>query len=128
MFEVNRIAILVAVVAAFVFSAIYYSLLSKQLQAARGKGAKAPAMTFSTVLIEVVRTFITALFMAYALVNVRGPVEAAVMVFWLWLAFPVVLLTGSVIHEGTSVKLAIIHAFDWLVKLSIFGAIFVLWR
>ena len=128
MFEVNRIAILVAVVAAFVFSAIYYSLLSKQVQAARGKDAKTPAMTFNTVLIEIVRTFVTALFMAYALVNVRGITEAAVMVFWLWLAFPVVLLTGSVIHEGTSIKLAIIHALDWLVKLSIFGAIFVLWR
>lgn len=128
MFEVNRIAILVAVVVAFAFSAIYYSLLSKQLQAARGKGAKAPAMTFNTVLIEIVRTFITALFMAYALVNVRGVAEAAVMVFWLWLAFPVVLITGTVIHEGTSIKLAVIHAFDWLVKMSIFGAIFVLWR
>lgn len=128
MFEVNRIAILVAVVAAFIFSAIYYSVLSKQLQSARGKGAKTSAMTFNTVLIEIIRTFVTALFMAYALVNVRGPLEAAVMVFWLWLAFPVVLLTGSVIHEGTSIKLAVIHAFDWLVKLSIFGAIFVLWR
>lgn len=128
MFEVNRIAILVAVVVAFILSSVYYALLSKQLQAARGKSAKTPAMTFNTILIEIIRTFVTALFMAYALVNVRGPLEAAVMVFWLWLAFPVVLLTGSVIHEGASMKVAFIHAFDWLVKLSIFGAIFVLWR
>lgn len=128
MYEINRLAILVAVVFAFAFSAIYYSVLAKQVQKARGKGAKTPPMTFNTILIEVVRTFVTALFMAYALVNVRGPVEAMVMVFWLWLAFPVVLLIGSVIHEGTSKKLAVIHAVDWLVKLSLFGAIFVLWR
>ena len=33
------------------------------------------------------------------------------------IAFPVVLLTGSVVHEKVPWRLAAIHAGDWLVKL-----------
>lgn len=36
----------------------------------------------------------------------------------LWVAFPIVLLAGSVIWEDVPTKLAAIHAGDWLVKLS----------
>jgi hypothetical protein len=45
-----------------------------------------------------------------------------------WIAFPVVLLTGSVIHENVPWKLAAIHAGDWLVKLVVVTVIVSLWR
>ena len=45
-----------------------------------------------------------------------------------WIAFPVVLLTGSVIHENVPWKLAAIHAGDWWVKLVVVSVIVSLWR
>ncbi len=43
--------------------------------------------------------------------------SAARLGLGLWGAFPVVLLTGSVVHEKVPWQLAAIHAGDWLVKL-----------
>lgn len=44
-----------------------------------------------------------------------------------WVAFPVVLLVGSVIWEDVPAKLAAIHAGDWLVKLLAVTAIVAIW-
>jgi hypothetical protein len=41
----------------------------------------------------------------------------------LWVAFPVVLLTGSVVHEKVPWQLAAIHSGDWLVKLPLIAGI-----
>src|SRR3712207_7737126 len=43
--------------------------------------------------------------------------SAARLGLGLWGAFPVVLLTGSVVHEKVPWQLAAIHAGDWLLKL-----------
>jgi hypothetical protein len=132
MLHINYLAIAVATLGAFIFSAIYYTLLNKQVQAARaaksGRQEKTPGMTPNKMIIEIVRTFIVGLVMAYAVINARNLADAALVVFWLWLAFPVVLLVGSVIHENFPVKLAVIHAFDWFVKLSLFAVVLTLWR
>lgn len=45
----------------------------------------------------------------------------------LWGAFPVVLLSGSVVHEKVPWQLAAIHAGDWLIKLALVSTI-VGWR
>ena len=41
----------------------------------------------------------------------------------LWTAFPLVLLTGSVVHEKVPWQLAAIHAGDWLLKLLAIAAV-----
>ena len=46
----------------------------------------------------------------------------------LWVAFPVVLLAGSVFHERVPVALAAVHAGDWLLKLLVVTAVTGLWR
>jgi hypothetical protein len=46
----------------------------------------------------------------------------------LWIAFPVVLLVGSVTQENVPWKLGAIHAGDWLAKLVIISIIVTLWR
>ncbi len=46
----------------------------------------------------------------------------------LWIGFPFVLWTGAMIHEDAPLKLAVIHAGDWLVKLLIVAAIVTAWR
>jgi hypothetical protein len=46
-----------------------------------------------------------------------SPADAARLAGALWVAFPGVLLTGSVVHEKVPWQQAAIHAGDWLVKL-----------
>ena len=46
----------------------------------------------------------------------------------LWLAFPLLLLAGSVVHENVPWQLAAIHAGDWLAKLAIVTVIVTVWR
>ena len=41
----------------------------------------------------------------------------------LWVAFPVVLLSGSVVHEKVPWQQAAVHAGDWLVKLLLMSAV-----
>ena len=53
----------------------------------------------------------------------RGPIDAARLGLGLWGAFPVVLLTGSVVHEQVPWQQATIHAGDWLVKLLLISAL-----
>ncbi len=47
----------------------------------------------------------------------EGPSDAVRLGAGLWGAFPVVLLTGSVVHEKVPWQQAAIHAGDWLGKL-----------
>jgi hypothetical protein len=45
----------------------------------------------------------------------------------LWLAFPVILLLGSVVHERVPWQLAALHAGDWLVKLLVVSLVVGTW-
>jgi hypothetical protein len=45
-----------------------------------------------------------------------------------WIGFPVVILIGSVLWENTPVKVAAIHAGDWLVKMLVIPIIMSVWR
>jgi hypothetical protein len=45
----------------------------------------------------------------------------------LWIAFPILLLAGSVVHEKVAWQLAGIHAVDWLAKLVIIGLVVTIW-
>lgn len=55
--------------------------------------------------------------------NVTGWAAGAVLGPALWVGFPVVLLTSSVVHEKVRGKLAALHAGDWLAKLLIIAVI-----
>jgi len=46
----------------------------------------------------------------------------------LWVGFPVILLSGSMLWENVPAKLAAIHAGDCLLKLILVGAILAAWH
>jgi hypothetical protein len=46
----------------------------------------------------------------------------------LWVGFPLILLTGSVLWENVPAKLAALHAGDWLLKLILMSAILGAWH
>lgn len=137
--HVNYLAIIIGTVLAVLFSSLYYILLNKRVIAIRLAAAKATkstntnvntTMTPNKMIIELTRTFVLGLVIAYAciLLHVTTVGSAVILALWLWLGFPVVLLIGSVIHEHFPARLAYIHAGDWLAKLLIFTIILSLWR
>ncbi len=135
MIQINYLAIAVGAVIAVLFSALYYFLLNKQVIALRATklSKKEDVRTVATpnkIIIELVRTFVLGLVLAYAvrLLGVATFDQVVVVAFWLWLGFPVVLFVGQVINEHFPGRLAAIHAGDWLVKLLILVTILAYWR
>ncbi|TCK20551.1 DUF1761 domain-containing protein [Pseudonocardia endophytica] len=113
-----------AVVAAFVLSSAYYGALGSRLAelSPAYAGPRRPAA--ATVGVEVVRNVVLAVVLGLLVARLDpGFGGAIVLALGLWLAFPVVLLAGSVFHERVPVALAAIHAGDWLVKLVVVTAI-----
>jgi len=136
MVHVNYWAVLVAAIVVFALGWLWYSplLFFKPWMRARGldpaaamAGAKMPA---GKLVIELVRCLVLAYIIAHfvAALGISNWLIAAHFGLLLWVAFPVVLLTGSVIWENTPVKVAAIHAGDWLVKLLVIPIIVSLWH
>jgi hypothetical protein len=134
--HVNYLAVLVAAIAVFVLGWLWYSplLFYKPWMRARGSdpdaamtGAKMPVGKLG---IELVRCIVLAFIVAHLVValGVSSWIDAIHFGFVLWIGFPVVLLTGSVIWENIPVKVAAIHAGDWLVKMLVISIIVGLWR
>jgi hypothetical protein len=124
--ELNWLAIIVAAVPVFVLSSVYYIVLSDQYAqvseaAARSatEGGRPPA---STLVLEFLRTLILSTMVA-GLVSVIGVTDvggALVLALVLW--------TGAMLHEDSPLKLAAIHAGDWLLKLVVIAVIVTIWR
>lgn len=121
--------IALAVVASFAISTAWYiafgGVLSR-LSPAYAADRRTPPWT---PLVEVLRSAVVAVVVALAvdrldIAGVGGLVPAALVA---WLGFPVVLLTGSVVHEQVPWRLAAVHAGDWLLKLVAITLIVGLW-
>lgn len=131
MVHVNYLAVLVASAAVFVLGWLWYSplLFFKPWMRLRGMdpvgamaGAKMPA---GKLLIELVRCLVLAYVIArlVASLGVSSWMGAVHIGLFLWIGFPVILLTGSVLWENIPWKVAAIHAGDWLVKLLVISVI-----
>jgi len=90
-------------------------------------GAKMPT---GKLLVELVRCIILAYVIAgfVTLLGIRSWIYAVHFGLVLWVGFPVILLTGSVLWENVPWKVAAIHAGDWLVKMLVIPLIVTLWR
>lgn len=127
MFDVNYLAVLVAAVAAVAAAALYYVVFGKQLAALSNAPDEMPPWLLP---VELVRSFVLALVVAVVATGmaVEGWGEALLLAAVLWVGFPAVLLSGSVVHEKVPWKLAALHAGDWLLKLLVITLIVGLWR
>ena len=125
--HVNYLAVLVAAVAAFVLGWLWYSplLFFRPWMRLRGldpeaamKNAKLPG---GKLVIEFARCFVLAFVIArlMGLLGVTSWLIAIHSGFMLWIGFPLILLTGSVLWDNVPWKVAAIHAGDWLVKLLV---------
>jgi hypothetical protein len=126
---VNLLAIVVSAAVTFLVSGAYYAVLGSQLAqlspAYAGERRPAPV----TAVVELVRGGIVAAAIAWLVagLGISGLAPAVGLALVLWVAFPAVLLSGSVFHERVPVALAAIHAGDWLLKLVLITGIVTLW-
>jgi hypothetical protein len=132
MIDVNYVALGVAAVAAFVLSTAYYIAFGRQYAELRGLSAEAAVARPPVwkVVLELVRSLVVASVVAGLtdLLEITDWAEAATLAVSLWVAFPVVLLVGSVIWDDVPPRLAVIHAGDWLLKLVLIAAIVGSWQ
>ena len=127
---IDVVAVVVAAVVVFVFAGAYYGILGERLAtlspawAERSSGPAWPAMLFELVKGVPIALVMAGLVDLLGIVDVPGALALGAV---LWLAFPVTILAGSVIHERVPLALAAIHAGDWLAKLVIIALIVALW-
>ena len=129
--RMNYFALLASVIAAFVASSVWYSplLFGKQFMELSGVGPSAGPnvgkivgeLGRNLILAYVVGRFVVLL----EVVDWKGALNLGV---WLWIGFPVLLLSGSVMWQNVPWMLAAIHAGDWLVKILLIAVILGVWR
>jgi hypothetical protein len=131
MLGINFWAVVVAAVAAFVVSSVWYIVFGKEL--AKASAAFAEAMQKPQpwkMLVVIVQSLVLALVLAYFIgligdVNWMGAVRVGVL---LWIGLSAVQWVGSIMWEKVPLKMAAIHAGDWLVKLVLIAVIVGVWR
>jgi hypothetical protein len=117
--RVNFLALSVAVVVAFIASSLWYSPLLFGQEFLRLSGVANSNPNAAKALCELLRTFILGYVIArlVLLLNIADWKAALRLGLWLWIGFPVVLLTGSMLWQNVPWQLAAIHSGDWLIKL-----------
>lgn len=130
MLDVNVLAILLATVLVIVISGAYYAALGAPLARLSPAYAGATRPAGATVAVELVRSLVVATAVASlaAGLGLGNLAQAVLLGLGLWVAFPAVLLAGSVFHERVPVLLATIHSGDWLLKLVVIAGIVTVWR
>ena len=112
-------AIGLATAAAVAASGAWYAAFGRRLAQLHDAYAEDTAAAGWIVPVELARSGTVAVTVSAlaARTGVARPRDAVRLGLALWVAFPGVLLTGSVVHEKVPWRLAAIHAGDWLVKL-----------
>lgn len=131
MLHLNYLAISVAAIAVFVFAAGYYIALARQRAKVSAAATAAGSRPRPWVMaLELFKSLVIASIVAslVALTGISDVAGALKLGFALWIAFPVMLLVGSVTQENVPWKLGAIHAGDWLAKLLIITVIVSVWR
>ncbi len=128
---INYLAVIVAAIAAFVTSAVWYMVFGKELakvSAAFAEGRQKPQPW--KMLVVIAQSFVIALVLAYVLglIGTRDWIGGLRTGVVLWLGLAAMQWVGSMLWEKVPLKMAAIHAGDWLVKLVLIAVIVGVWR
>jgi hypothetical protein len=128
--RVNFLALAAVTVVAFIASSLWYSplLFGRQFLELSGTTAS-PHPNAVKALCELIRTLVLAYVIArlVRLLNIVDWKGALRLGLWLWIGFPVVLLTGSMLWQNVPWQLAAIHSGDWLIKLILIPVTLAVW-
>jgi hypothetical protein len=132
MLKMNYWAVVVAALAAFAMSSLYYSplLLGNVWRAVDTGSMAGAAPSIGKVLGEIVRTLVITYVLARLVAHLGGVGwKAAVrLALWLWFGFSAMMWVGAIMWEKTPWQIAAIHSGDWLVKTILICFILGLWR
>ncbi len=125
MLRISIVAIVVAAGAAFVASTIWYIVFGKALRQLSPSFADMKKAPLWKKVAVVVQSLVIALVVASltALLNITSWTNAVSLAVWLWIGFSAMQWAGSILWENVPLKLAAIHAGDWLVKLIVIAII-----
>jgi len=128
---INFLAVVVAALAAFVVSAVWYIVFGKELakvSTAFAEAQKNPQPW--KMLVVIAQSLVLALVLAY-IIGLIGKIDwlgALRVGLLLWLGLSAVQWVGSMLWENIPLKMAAIHAGDWLVKLVLISVIIGVWH
>jgi hypothetical protein len=130
--KTNYWSILVAAVAAFLFSSFYYSplLLGAVWRTVDPVATAAAKASAAKALFEFVRTLVITLVIArvLAMLQVLKWKSAVQIVLLLWFGFSAMMWVGAIMWEKTPWPVAAIHSGDWLVKTVLIAFILGVWH
>jgi Protein of unknown function (DUF1761) len=130
MVRVNFVALTIVVFVAFIASSLWYSplLFGREFLELSGFSV-VPKPSALRAICELFRTFVLGYVIArfVSLLGIKSWKRALTFGLWLWIGFPVILLTGSILWQNAPWKLAAIHSGDWLVKLILIPVAMTLW-
>jgi hypothetical protein len=131
--RLNYMAIAAATVVTFIEGSVYYSPLMFGPLWMRLSGmdpSAAAKVSRWAVLGEIARDFVLTYVVARLVARLADADWRSTtgLGLWLWIGFPLMLLSGSVMWQGVSWKIGAIHAGDWLAKLLLITAIVGGWR
>jgi hypothetical protein len=132
MVRINYWAIVVAAVAAFVMSSLYYSplLLGNWWRSVDPGATAGMTPSIGKILGEIVRTLVIT-FVVARLLTLLGATDwkrAVYLAIWLWFGFSAMMWVGAMMWENTRWQIAAIHSGDWLLKTILIAAILGAWR
>jgi Protein of unknown function (DUF1761) len=130
--KINYWAVLVAALAAFLMSSLYYSplLLGHMWLAVDSGSAAGTTPSIGRVLAEMVRTLVIT-FVVARLIALLGGTDwkgAVCLALWLWFGFSGMMWVGAIMWEKTPWQVAAIHSGDWLLKTILIAVILGAWR
>lgn len=127
--DLNAAAVAVSAIAVFIISTVYYMAFARQMATLNPVYADQTRPPVGKVLLELVRSAILAIVVSWLVsrLEIGDLAEGLLLGLVLWVGFPVILLTGSVMWQREPARLAAIHAGDWLLKLLAIAAIVTLW-
>lgn len=126
---INYLAVVVAMIASYVFGSLYYMALSKPWMAAVGKAeaelkANMNAVTFVTAAIaQLVMAFMLAGMMGHLGAEAVSLYGGLITAFWVWIGFVLTTLVVNHGFQGAKRMLTVIDGGHWLGVLLIQGAV-----
>ena len=124
-------SVAVAALSVFVLSSVYYMALTPVEARALGpaapdRGGRPAGMK---VVLELARSVLLGAVIAGVArsADLHGVGSTVLLGLALWLGFPFVLLTGSMMWEKVPGVTAMLHAGDWLLKLVVISVVVGLW-
>jgi len=132
MLKINYWAVVVAALAAFLMSSLYYSplLLGNVWRAVNPGPTAGTTPSLGKVVGELLRTLVITYVLARLIALLRGSdwKGAGRLALWLWFGFSAMMWVGAIMWERTPWQIAAIHSGDWLLKTLLIAVIVGLWR